>query len=219
MEGKKRDRPPFFNQVFSRLVDDYKNNSGPELIFNLLKAFKQLEAAQVDPSLLAYSIILNKDPDNYQSYTPQHKIGKSLNIESGGLIKFYKTGHQEDGYKGYSTNYQDLNIDIYKAELWRLLRDILMLLDCDIQKLEDQIFPPEIGDDYVRAPDIIYINRANKKNDISIYKKTNKIQSNESLDKYESQAQIHLVSGFPSALINCLIYNKNRFYTINKMDI
>lgn len=33
MEGKKRDRPPFFNLVFSQLVDDYKNNSGPEYLF------------------------------------------------------------------------------------------------------------------------------------------------------------------------------------------
>jgi hypothetical protein len=53
------------------------------LVFNVLSAFKQLEAAEVDPSLLAYSIILNKDPDDYQSYTPQHKIGKSLNKEPG----------------------------------------------------------------------------------------------------------------------------------------
>ena len=44
---------------------------------------KQLEGAQVDPSLLAYSIVLGKDPNNYQSYTPQHKIGKSQNMESG----------------------------------------------------------------------------------------------------------------------------------------
>jgi DNA polymerase I len=85
MEGKKRDRPPFFNQVFNQLIDDYKNNNKSGLIFNVLKAFKQLESAEVDPSLLAYSIILNKDPDNYQPYRPQHKIGKSLNKEPGSL--------------------------------------------------------------------------------------------------------------------------------------
>jgi DNA polymerase I len=99
MEGKKRDRPPFFNQVFGQLIDDYKNNNKSGLIFNVLKAFKQLEAAEVDPSLLAYSVILNKDPDNYRSYTPQHKIGKSLNKEPGSLIKYYKAGHQEDGIR------------------------------------------------------------------------------------------------------------------------
>ena len=77
MEGKKRDRPPFFNQVFSQLIEDYKNNNKSDLTFNVIKAFKQLEEAEVDPYLLAYSIILGKDPDHYQPFTPQHKIGKS----------------------------------------------------------------------------------------------------------------------------------------------
>ena len=139
MEGKKRDRPPFFNQVFSQLVDDYKNNK-PDFTLNILKSFKQLEAAEVDPSLLAYSIILGKDPDSYQKYTPQHKIGKLLNRESGSLINFYKTGLQEDGYKGYSTDYQDLNIDVYKIELWNIVKEVVRLLDCDMQKLENRIF-------------------------------------------------------------------------------
>jgi DNA polymerase elongation subunit (family B) len=146
MEGKKRDRPPFFNQVFSQLIDDYKNNK-PDLTFIVLKAFKQLEAEEVDPSLLAYSVILNKDPDKYQSSTPQHRIGKSLNKEPGNLIQYYKTGQQENGYKGYSTNYQDLDIDIYKIELWKIIKEVLRLLDYDIQKLEDQIFPTIIEED------------------------------------------------------------------------
>ncbi|HET7284751.1 MAG TPA: DNA polymerase domain-containing protein [Nitrososphaeraceae archaeon] len=120
MEGKKRDRPQFFNRVFAQMIEDYKNNK-PDLSFNILEASRQLEAAEVDPYMLAYSVILNKDPDDYQSYTPQHKIGKSLNKESGSIIKYYKTGLQEDGYKGYSTNYQDLNIDVYKLELWKRL--------------------------------------------------------------------------------------------------
>jgi DNA polymerase elongation subunit (family B) len=165
MEGKKRDRPPFFNQVFSQLIDDYKNNNKSGLTLNVLKAFKKLEAAEVDPSLLAYSLILNKDPDNYQSYTPQHKIGKSLNKEPGSLIKYYKTGQQEDGYKGYSTNYQDLDIDVYKIELWKLIKDVLTLLDYDIQKLEDQIFPTITEDDNYDATLSNTICTATKKND------------------------------------------------------
>jgi hypothetical protein len=155
MEGKKRDRPPFFNQVFNQLIDNYKNNR-PDLTSSVLKAFKQLEAAEVDPSLLAYSIILNKDPDDYQPYTPQHKIGKSLNKESGSLIRYYKSGQQEDGYKGYSINYQDLDIDVYKAELWKLIKEVLRLLNCDIQKLEEQIFLTEVKDDDVSIVDGIY---------------------------------------------------------------
>jgi len=44
-EAKKRDRPRFFNQVFSQLIDDYIDNK-PNLIFNVLKVFKHLEAAE-----------------------------------------------------------------------------------------------------------------------------------------------------------------------------
>jgi hypothetical protein len=156
----------------------------------VLKAFKQLESAEVDPSLLAYSLILNKDPDNYQSYTPQHKIGKSLNKEPGSLIKYYKTGQQQDGYKGYSINYHDLDIDVYKVELWKLIKDVLRLLDHDIQKLEDQIFLTTIEDDNnddVTLFGTIYTSRVNKRNDINNYdKNANNIQRNESLDKYRS---------------------------------
>jgi len=45
MEAKKRDRPRFFNQVFSQLIDDYNDNKR-NLIFNALKVFKHLEAAE-----------------------------------------------------------------------------------------------------------------------------------------------------------------------------
>jgi DNA polymerase, archaea type len=184
MEGKKRDRPPFFNQVFSQLIDDYRNNNNYGLVSNVLKAFKLLEAAEVDPSLLAYSIILNKDPDDYKPYTAQYKIGKSLNKEPGNLIKHYKTGAQEDGYKGYSTNYQDLDIDTYKTELWNLIKDVLILLDCDVQKLQVQIFPTTI-EDYVTFSDTIFTGRANKKSNISNNaRKTSNIQRNDSLDNY-----------------------------------
>jgi DNA polymerase I len=138
MEGKKRDRPPFFNHVFLQLIEDYRDNI-PDLCLNVLEAFKQLEAAEVDPSLLAYSVVLKKHPDEYQSYTPQHKIGTSMNKEAGSLIRYYKTGLEEDGYKGCSTNYQDLNVDVYKEELWKLVKDILTLQGYDIQKLEHQI--------------------------------------------------------------------------------
>jgi DNA polymerase elongation subunit (family B) len=197
MEGKKRDRPPFFNYVFRKLIDDYKNNNKSGLIFNVVKAFKQLEAAEVDPSLLAYSIILNKDPDDYKSYTPQHKIGKSLNKEFGNLIKYYKTGQQEDGYKGYSPNYQDLDIDVYKIELWKLTKDVLRLLDCDVQKLEVQIFLTDIEDDDNNGNNIMIsgtrYNKLNNRNDVSSnYKKANNIQTDESLDKYQCLSSNHL---------------------------
>lgn len=161
------------------------------MVLNILKVFKQLEAAEVDPSLLAYSIILSKDPDNYQSFTPQHKIGKSLNKESGGLIKYYKTSQQDDGYKGYSTDYRDLNIDIYKAELRKLVREVLRLLNCDIQELEDKIFPITAQDeDRDTGFGINYTSRSNKKNNLNKNSRTNNIQKNESLDRYQSLLRI-----------------------------
>src|SRR5919106_4963109 len=86
----------------------------------------------------------SKNPDEYQLYTPQYKIGNILNKESGSLISYYKSGKQEDGYKGYSTNYQDINIDVYKQELWKIVKEILKLLGYNIQKLEEQIFPEMI---------------------------------------------------------------------------
>jgi DNA polymerase elongation subunit (family B) len=179
MEGKKRDRPSFFNQVFAQLIEDYRNNM-PDLSLNVLKAFKQLEAAEVNPSLLAYSVVLNKHPDEYQSYTPQHKIGKSMNKEAGSLIKYYKTGQEEDGYKGYSTNYQNLNVDVYKEELWKLVKDILMLQGYDIQKLEDQIFGGEVQDDIVYDTSL----RLTERQQTQRRRSQSNVQRNESLAKY-----------------------------------
>jgi len=161
----------------------------PSVSLFFLEAFKQLEAAEVDPSLLAYSVILNKDPDDYQFYTPQHRIGVSLNKEAGSLIRYYKTGQQEDGYKGYSTNYQDLNIDIYKLELWKLVKEVLRLLNCDVQKLEGQIFQTAIEEDNITAFGTIHTSRTNKRNYIN-YRKDNNIERNESLAKYQSLCQI-----------------------------
>jgi hypothetical protein len=59
-------------------------------------------------------------------------------------VKYYKTGPQEDDYKRYSTNYQNLNIDICKLELWKFVRDILRILVCDVQKFANQIFSTTI---------------------------------------------------------------------------
>ena len=144
---------------------------------------------------------MNKDPDNYQSYTPQHKIGKLLNKEPGSLIKYYKAGHQEDGYKGYSTNYQDLDIDIYKVELWKLIKEVLRLLDYDIKKLEDQIFPTIIEDDNYGATlsNTIDNSKTSKKNGAidNDRKEKKNTQRNQPLDKYRSLPARVLISALP----------------------
>ena len=59
-------------------------------------------------------------------------------------------------------------------------KEVLRLLDCDVQKLEDQIFSTGIeeeGEGSVTTFDTIYSSKANKKNDInnSINRKANNI--------------------------------------------
>ncbi|MGB8034507.1 MAG: hypothetical protein WCF03_11875 [Nitrososphaeraceae archaeon] len=86
-------------------------------------------------------------------------------------------------------------------------KEVLRLLDCDVQKLEDQIFSTGIeeeGEEYVAAFDTIYSSKANKKNDInnSINRKANNIQRNESLDKYQSPIQIFVVLRLPGIIYN-----------------
>jgi len=73
-----------------------------------------------------------------------------------------------------------------------LIKDILRLLDCDIQRLEDQIFTTFIEDGGcdVMLTGTHYSNTANNRNDINNKdKKSNNIQRNESLDKYRSLPQ------------------------------
>ncbi|MDQ6866321.1 MAG: hypothetical protein M3044_21145 [Thermoproteota archaeon] len=62
MESKKRDKPTFSNQVFSQLIDDYKNNKS-DLNLSVLSDCT-IRAAEVDPSLLAYSVVLSKDSNH-----------------------------------------------------------------------------------------------------------------------------------------------------------
>ena len=102
-----------------------------------------------------------------------------MNKEAGSLIRYYKTGQEEDGYKGYSTNYQDLNVDVYKEELWRIVKDILTLQGYDIQKLEDQIFAEEKDDT------IFNISIRTSDRQLGKHKRSElNVQRNESLTKY-----------------------------------
>src|SRR5215469_11789634 len=49
----------------------------------------------------------------------------------------------------HGITYQELNVDVYKEELWKLVKEILTLQGYDIQKLEDQIYGGEVEDDIV----------------------------------------------------------------------
>jgi len=109
-----------------------------------------------------------------------------MNKEAGSLIKYYKTGLEEDGYKGYSINCQDLNVDIYKEELWKLVKDVLILQGYDIQKLENQIFAEEIEYDVLSNTSLRITERQRKRQRRSELN----VQRNESLAKYFTSLQI-----------------------------
>jgi hypothetical protein len=109
-----------------------------------------------------------------------------MNKEAGSLIKYYKTGLEEDGYKGYSTNYQDLNVDVYKEELWKLVKEIFTLQGYDVQRLEDQIFPEELEYDALSNTSLRITERQQKKHRRS----QSNVQRNESLAKYLLSMQI-----------------------------
>ena len=92
--------------------------------------------------------------------------------------------------------------DIYKIELWKLIKDVLRLLNCDVQKLEEQIFPTII-EDGTTVSGTIYTSRANRRNSIdNDYRKANNIQRNESLDKYRSMTKA-FVSGQHLLVTGC----------------
>ena len=103
-----------------------------------------------------------------------------LNKEPGSQIRYYKTGQQEDGYKGYSTNHRDLNIDVYKEELWKIVKEILMLQGYDTQRLEDQIFADVVEDDIISDTSLRITERRQKK----CGRSEPNVQRNESLTKY-----------------------------------
>src|ERR1700746_47658 len=103
-----------------------------------------------------------------------------MSKEAGSLIKYYKTGQEEDGYKGYSINYQDLNVDVYKQEFWRIVKDILTLQGYDIQKLEDQIFGGEIGDEIACDSNL----RLTESQQTNHKRPQSNVQRNESLARY-----------------------------------
>ena len=80
------------------LVYDYKNNI-PDISIQYIEAFRRLEAFEVDPSSLAYSVILSKSYVTIESYTPQHKISKSLKKGVGDIIRCYEFGQARASLK------------------------------------------------------------------------------------------------------------------------
>ena len=86
----------------------------------------------------------------------------------------------------HGITYQDLNVDVYKEELWKLVKEILTLQGYDIQKLEDQIFGGEVEDDIVYDTSL----KLTQRQQTQRRRSQPNAQQNESLAKYLLSIQI-----------------------------
>ena len=89
MEGIKSDRPEFIRRTFQQLVEDIKNDLNP--ISKLKQAFNQLDQKQIPSELLAISLPLRKNPDEYENDCIQKRLGLKLGLHRGDTLVYYKS--------------------------------------------------------------------------------------------------------------------------------
>ena len=82
MEGIKSDRPEFIHRVFRQLVEAIKNSVSP--IPKLKQALYQLENRQIAPELLAISLVMRKNLEEYDSFV--NRAGWALNLDYAKVI-------------------------------------------------------------------------------------------------------------------------------------
>ena len=78
MEGIKSDRPEFIRRTFMQLVYEIKNDINP--LPKLNQAFQQLDSGQVPPNLLAISLVLRKNPEEYSQQKSSYPSGLFENL-------------------------------------------------------------------------------------------------------------------------------------------
>lgn len=93
MEGLKSDRPQYIHKVFLRLVNDIQYNRSP--IPNLKEAIRDLEVKNVPSEELAISLVLHKNPEEYDQECKQSRIGRRLHLRRGMTLVYYKTHYEE----------------------------------------------------------------------------------------------------------------------------
>ena len=89
MEGLKSDRPKFIHRVFRQLVNDIKDGNNP--IPKLDKALQELNSRNIPPELLAISLVLRKDPAEYEHSCKQSRLGAKLGLHKGDTLVYYKS--------------------------------------------------------------------------------------------------------------------------------
>jgi DNA polymerase elongation subunit (family B) len=133
MEGKKNDRPRWLNDIFSEFLRKilFNDDAFPAVEY-LKKSVRNLEEEKVDTDALKISVELSRDPSDYKVNNIQKKIGHQLRAKAGDLIYYYKSNN----HNGVSLDPQDISVRKYKVMLWQVVKDILEILKCDINTLE-----------------------------------------------------------------------------------
>jgi hypothetical protein len=80
MEGIKSDRPEFIHIVFWQLIDDIK--FGSDTIQNINHTLDELNNGKVPPEILAISLVLGKDPAEYEHTCKKSRLGTRLGLQS-----------------------------------------------------------------------------------------------------------------------------------------
>jgi len=143
MEGIKSDRPEFIHIAFRQLVDDIKNGVHP--IPQLKQALYQLYNRQIPSKSLAMSLVLRKEPEEYDQNCKQNRLGANLGLHKGDPLFYYKCDMQQpvfDPKKNQqllrtvreSDSPDDICYTEYEKMFVNTVRDLLEILGYDVEK-------------------------------------------------------------------------------------
>lgn len=143
MEGIKSDRPKFIHKTFMQLVDDIKNDTNP--IPNLKLTIDDLNHRSVPVEMLAISLVLRKNPDEYTNDCKQRRLGIKLKLRKGDILTYYKSYAEESIHEinsrlrntrivSESDNPNDISYAKYKDMLLSSIKDTLEILGFDAEK-------------------------------------------------------------------------------------
>jgi hypothetical protein len=96
MEGVKSDRPESIHRAFRQLVEDIKNGTNP--IPKLKEALCQLENRQIFSELLAMSVVMRKNPEEYDQNCKQSRLVSKLGLYKGDTLVYYKCDKSDIAY-------------------------------------------------------------------------------------------------------------------------
>ena len=89
----KSDRPEFIHNVFMQLVYDIKNDTNP--LPKLRQALQWLDSRQVPPESLVISLVLRKNPEDYNQVCKQSRLGTKLGLRKNDTLVYYKCDMQQ----------------------------------------------------------------------------------------------------------------------------